>query len=145
VSRFILKLASRLHVLVFRTSGGRFGGRFGKTAPVLLLTTTGRKTGKQRTNPVLYLEDDGRYVIVASVGGAPAHPAWYLNLRANPAAAIQVGRRRLAVNAETAGPEEKTRLWAKATEMYPSYDDYQAKTRRKIPVVILTPSGQPGS
>lgn len=126
--------------MLYRTSGGRIGGRFNKTAPVLLLSTTGRKTGKQRTTPLLYLEDAGRYVVIASVGGAPKHPAWFLNVRGNPGATIQIGSRRLAVNAETAPPEERARLWALATQMYPQYDSYQAKTSREIPVVILTPA-----
>jgi len=140
VSRKLLTFLSRLHVVLYRASGGRLGGRFRKTAPVLLLTTTGRKSGKQRTTPLLYVEEAGQYVIVASVGGAPTHPAWYLNVRANPTAAIQIGSRRLAVSAKTASPEERERLWALATQMYPQYDDYQAKTSREIPIVILTPA-----
>jgi F420H(2)-dependent quinone reductase len=140
VSNFFLKLFSRIHVVLYRLSGGRLGGRFKKTAPVLLLTTTGRKSGKSRTTPLLYIEDGGRYVIVASVGGAPTHPSWYLNLRANPAATIQIGSRKLALTAETAPPEERARLWPLLTRMYPGYDDYQAKTSREIPLVILTPS-----
>jgi|SRR5579862_117957 len=143
MSRITLKLVSRLHVFVYRASGGRLGGRFRKTVPILLLTTIGRKTGKLRTTPLLYLDDRGRYVVVASVGGAPTHPAWYLNLRDNPAATIQIGSRNLAVNAMTAGAEERARLWAQVTRMYPQYDDYQAKTSRKIPVVILAPSEAP--
>ena len=135
----ILKLVSRVHVALYRASGGRIGGRF-KVAPVLLLTTTGRKTGKGCTTPLLYGEDAGRYVIVASVGGAPKHPAWYLNLSGNPEAAIQVGGRKLEVHADTAPPDERARLWTLMTQMYPGYDDYQAKTSREIPVVILTPT-----
>jgi deazaflavin-dependent oxidoreductase (nitroreductase family) len=140
VSRRGLKLVSRLHVVLFRASGGRLGGRFRKIGPVLLLTTTGRKSGKQRTTPLLYVEDGERYVIVASVGGAPSDPAWYLNLSSNPAATIQVGHERTAVSAKTAAPEERERLWTLAATMYPGYDDYQAKTSREIPVVVLTPS-----
>lgn len=135
-----MKLLSKLHVALYRTSGGRIAGRFGKTAPVLLLTTTGRKTGKRRTTPLLFVEEAGRYVIVASVGGAPRQPAWYLNLRSNPEATIQVGKRKLAVRAETAEPEERSRLWGQVTQMYPRYDSYQAKTSREIPVVILAPT-----
>lgn len=131
---------SSLHVVLFRASGGRVGGRFRKIGPVLLLTTTGRKSGKQRTTPLLYAKDGEQYVIIASVGGAPRHPAWYLNLVHNPDATIQIGTRRIAVNAKTATPEERTRLWAVVTEMYPGYDRYQAKTTREIPVVVLTPS-----
>jgi deazaflavin-dependent oxidoreductase (nitroreductase family) len=140
VSRRILKVVSRLHVLFYKASGGRVGGRFRKTAPVLLLTTKGRRTGKERTTPLLYIEDGGRYAVVASVGGAPRHPAWYLNLRDDPVAAIQIGSAKLAVAAEQAEPDERRRLWAKAAQMYPSYDDYQAKTSREIPIMILTPS-----
>jgi len=142
----MLTLFSRLHVLLYRASGGRVGGRFKNAAPVLLLTTTGRKSGRQRTTPLLYLEQGDRYVVVASVGGAPSHPAWYLNLRDHPAATIQIGDRKLAVSAETAGPEERARLWPQVTQLYPGYDGYQAKTSREIPVVTLTPSvaGQSG-
>ncbi len=134
----ILKLVSRVHVALYRASGGRIGGRF-KVAPVLLLTTTGRKTGKQRTTPLLYGEDAGRYVIVASVGGAPKHPAWYLNLSGNADATVQVGSREIAVQADTAPADERARLWTLMTGMYPGYDEYQAKTSREIPVVTLTP------
>jgi deazaflavin-dependent oxidoreductase (nitroreductase family) len=140
VSRKGLKLVSSLHVALFRASGGRIGGRLRGNLPVLLLTTTGRKSGKQRTTPLLYVRDGEQYVIVASVGGAPKHPSWYLNLQNNPAAAIQIGARRIAVGARTATPDERTRLWSLATAMYPGYDAYQAKTSREIPVVVLTPS-----
>ena len=135
----MLKLFSRLHVFLYKASGGRIGGRF-KAAPVLLLTTTGRKTGKQRTTPLLYGEDAGRYVIVASVGGAPKHPAWYLNLTRNAEATIQVDGRKLTVNAETAPAEQRARLWTLMTRLYPGYDAYQTKTSREIPVVVLTPT-----
>lgn len=140
MNKRILTLVSRIHVVLYRVSGGRLGGRFAKGSPVLLLTTTGRKSGKERTTPLLYVADSGRYVIVASVGGAPKHPAWYLNLRADPAASIQLGSRTVAVTAATASPEERTRLWSLATQMYAGYDGYQAKTDREIPVVILTPA-----
>ena len=135
----MLKLFSKLHVFLYKASGGRIGGRF-KAAPVLLLTTTGRKTGKRRTTPLLYGEDAGRYVIVASVGGAPKHPAWYLNLSGNAAASIEVDRRTLPVNAETAPAEQRARLWTLMTQVYPGYDAYQTKTSREIPVVVLTPT-----
>jgi deazaflavin-dependent oxidoreductase (nitroreductase family) len=140
VSRKGLKLVSSLHVALFRASGGRIGGRLRGNLPVLLLTTTGRKSGKQRTTPLLYVRDGEQYVIVASVGGAPKHPAWHLNLQNNPAATIQIGTRRIAVSAKTATPDERTRLWSLVTAMYPGYDAYQAKTSREIPVVVLTPS-----
>jgi deazaflavin-dependent oxidoreductase (nitroreductase family) len=140
VRRLLFSAFVKVHVALYRASGGRVGGRLGKGVPVLLLTSTGRKTGRRRTTPLLYVEEGDRYVVVASVGGAPSHPAWYLNLRSKPAATIQVGRRKLAVRAETAGLEERARLWPRLTQMWPQYDDYQAKTRREIPVVILAPS-----
>ncbi len=140
VDRRLITLASRLHATLYRASSGRLGGRFSKTTPVLLLTTTGRKSGKQRTTPLLYLRDGDDYAIIASVGGAPTHPAWYLNLGANPAATIQIGSKKIAVTAQTATPDERARLWGLATQMYPQYDDYQAKTSREIPVVVLTPA-----
>jgi deazaflavin-dependent oxidoreductase (nitroreductase family) len=139
VSRRLLTLVSRFHVFLYRASGGRLGGYFRKTAPVLLLTTTGRKSGKQRTTPLLYVEESGQYVIIGSVGGAPKHPAWYLNLRDNPAATIQIASRRIAVSASTPTAEERARLWLLATQMYSGYDVYQARTSREIPVVVLTP------
>jgi deazaflavin-dependent oxidoreductase (nitroreductase family) len=135
-----MKFFSRIHVFLYTASGGRIGGRF-KGAPVLLLTTTGRKSGKQRTTPLLFGQDAGRYVVVASVGGAPKHPAWYLNLQRNPAARIRVGTRELGARAETVPPEDRARLWALMTQLYPGYDGYQAKTSREIPLVTLTPSG----
>ena len=135
----MLKLFSRLHVFLYKASGGRIAGRF-KAAPVLLLTTTGRKTGKRRTTPLLYGEDAGRYVVVASVGGAPKHPAWYLNLSGNGETTIQVDGRKLPVNAETALAAERARLWTLMTQLYPGYDAYQTKTSREIPVVVLTPT-----
>ena len=138
--RLFLVVVSRIHVALFRLTRGRIGSHLGKGLPVLLLTTTGRKSGKQRTTPLLYIEDGGRYVVVASVGGAPKHPAWYLNLRDDPRATLEVGGRRLAVQAETAGPEERERLWHGLTAMYPTYDRYQARTTREIPVVVLTAS-----
>jgi deazaflavin-dependent oxidoreductase (nitroreductase family) len=139
VNRRLLTALSRAHVVLYRASRGRLGGRISRGAPVLLLTTTGRKSGRERTTPLLYLEDARRYVVIASVGGAPKHPAWYLNLLANRAARIEVGSRNLPVTADTASPEERTRLWPLAVQLYPGYDDYQARTTREIPVVILAP------
>ena len=136
--RLFLVVVSRIHVALFRLSRGRIGARIGKELPVLLLTTTGRKSGKRRTTPLLYVEDGTRYVVVASVGGAPKHPAWYLNLQADPSATLEVQGRTLAVRAETASPEERARLWKALTAMYPTYDAYQAKTTREIPVVTLS-------
>jgi F420H(2)-dependent quinone reductase len=141
VNRPVLHAVSRIHTAIYRASRGRLLGSIGKGMPVLLLTTTGRKSGRRRTTPLLYLDDGGgRYAVVGSVGGAPQHPAWYLNLRADPRATVEIDGRTRAVRAETAGPEERARLWLAATAMYSGYDRYQARTRREIPIVILTPA-----
>jgi F420H(2)-dependent quinone reductase len=123
---------------MYRATGGRLFGRMGKN-PLLLLNTVGRKSGKKRANPLLYVVDGEDFVIIASKGGAPTHPAWYLNLVANPDTTVEVGDRELRISAEEVDGEEKVRLWRKMAEMYPTYDDYQKKTDREIPVVILHP------
>jgi F420H(2)-dependent quinone reductase len=133
------RVATKLHMFVYRVTGGRLGGRM-VGAPVLLLTTTGRKTGKQRTSPLLYLEDGENLVIVASNGGAPRHPTWWLNLRADPEASVEIGNRKLRVRAEEASPEEKERLWTRLVAMYGPYESYRRRTDRDIPVGILRPA-----
>ncbi len=130
--------ATKVHASLFRATSGRFGGRL-VGSPVLLLVTTGRKTGQSRTTPLLYLEDGGRYAIVASNGGAAKHPVWWLNLRAYPEATVEVGGRKVRVRATEAQGGEKARLWEGLVRMYPSYEDYQRRTDREIPVVLLEP------
>jgi proline iminopeptidase len=98
------------------------------------------KTGKERTTPLLYLEDSGNYAIVASNGGDPKSPAWLLNLETNPEAAIEVGSKKLCVRVEEAEGEEKRRLWRRLVAMYPSYESYQRRTDREIPIVVLRPA-----
>jgi deazaflavin-dependent oxidoreductase (nitroreductase family) len=132
------KILGGLHSKVYGLTGGAVGGRMGK-APVLLLTTTGRKSGKSRTNPLLYLEDGDDLVVVASKGGAPEHPAWFLNLEAKPDVEVQVKREKRLARARRATPQERERYWPKLTEMWEPYDSYQQKTSREIPVVILEP------
>ncbi len=134
------KWATKLHTSLFRATAGRVGGRI-VGSPVLLLNATGRKTGLRRTNPLLYLRDGDRYVTVASNGGTRGHPAWWLNLKAHPEATVEVGGCKVRVRAEEASTEEKARLWPKLVEMYPSYEGYQKKTDREIPVVVLHPIG----
>jgi deazaflavin-dependent oxidoreductase (nitroreductase family) len=126
------------HVALYRRTGGGFGGRMGRM-PLLLLTTTGRKSGKRRTIALGYLEDGATYVVTASNAGRDTPPAWFLNLRSTPRARIQVGRRTLNVEAETASPEEKRRLWAELIARAPGYGRYQRSTTRDIPMVILHP------
>ncbi len=137
-ARWALKLGSGAHAGVYRATGGKLFGRMGKS-PILLLNTEGRKTGRKRTSPLLYVMDGEDFVIIASKGGAPTHPAWYLNLKANPDATVEVGDREVRVRAEEVDSEEKVRLWQKMVEMYPTYDDYQRKTEREIPLLVLRP------
>ncbi len=118
------------------TSGAR--GYHWRGTTILLLTTTGRSSGKPRTTPLIHRTDGERWVVVASKGGAPAHPSWYENLRADPHALIQVQSEEIPVLATTAAGAERTRLWALLAEAWPAYDDYQRKTDREIPVVVLT-------
>ena len=110
--------------------------------PTLLLTTSGRRSGKPITMPLIYGEADSSYIIVASKGGAPQHPGWYLNLAANPQVEVQVRDKRFRATARTAGGQERSSLWQKMREIYPPYDEYQAKTEREIPVVVLEPQGE---
>jgi deazaflavin-dependent oxidoreductase (nitroreductase family) len=130
------KLMQFANTLVYRMSGGRVGGRMGR-APILLLTVRGRKTGKPQTVPLLYQQDGTTYAIVASKGGFPKHPIWYLNLQANPDVTVEVGRQKLALKARTASDEERERLWPGLVAMYPDYANYQSWSDRKIPVVLL--------
>jgi deazaflavin-dependent oxidoreductase (nitroreductase family) len=127
-----------LNVWLYRLSGGRVMGSMG-SAPILLLTTTGRKSGRPCTVPLLYLKDDARFVLVASLAGAPRHPSWYLNLEANPSVAVQVRSQRFSSIARRASAQEKARLWPRLVAMYPQYADYQKRTTRDIPVVIVHP------
>jgi deazaflavin-dependent oxidoreductase (nitroreductase family) len=137
-ARLALKLGSGVHTGLYRATGGKLFGRMGKS-PIMLLNTVGRKTGRKRTSPLLYVMDGEDFVIIASKGGAPAHPAWYLNLKANPDATVEVGDREVRVRPEEVDSEEKVRLWQKMIEMYPTYDDFQTKTKREIPLLVLRP------
>jgi deazaflavin-dependent oxidoreductase (nitroreductase family) len=125
------------HVRVYRETGGERGYRWRGTE-ILLLSTTGRRSGEERTMPLIHRADDGRWVVVASKGGWPANPGWYENLRANPDATIQVKDEIIPVRASTAEGEERARLWSLMTEVWPDYDSYQARTEREIPVVVLS-------
>ena len=138
MNRRLIALMSGLHLALYRRTGGRIGANLG--GPMLLLTTTGRKSGQPRTKPLLYLQDGDRYIVVGSYGGAPHHPAWWLNLLADPAATIQVGSTELRVRAREAAGDERARLWQGLLEIYAPYDAYKARTTRTIPVVILEPA-----
>ena len=134
----VVKAMSVANTWVFRATGGKLGAKFMRGAPVLLLTTTGRKTGAPRVAPLIYLRDGQRLVIVASKGGMAKNPLWYGNLAANPNVEVELPGEKIAMRAERATDEEKARLWPKLLEVYPDYDDYQARTERNIPVVILS-------
>ena len=107
--------------------------------PCLLLTTTGRKSGKERTTPLIYSFQDGGYVIIASKGGAPDHPSWYLNIQDAPNVKIQVSTHEMKARAEVVEGEKRERLWEAMVKVWPDYDNYQKKTDRQIPVVLLLP------
>lgn len=124
------------HVRAYRETDGEHGYHWRGTT-ILLLTTTGRVTGEQRTTPLIHRTDDGAWVVVASKGGAPHHPNWYQNLEANHEATIQVKGDQIPVRARTAEGDERTRLWQLMTDVWPAYDDYQERTDRVIPVVVL--------
>jgi len=130
------KRAGRLHTKLYRATGGRIGHNAGHITN-LLLTTRGRKSGELRTVPLAYLEDGDAYVVVASNGGADRHPAWWLNLQKEPSATVELGRRKVPVEARMASVEERSRLWPKLTEWNPFYGRYEQITDRPIPVVIL--------
>jgi deazaflavin-dependent oxidoreductase (nitroreductase family) len=135
-----IKLSSTTHLFWYRLTGGFVGHRLGSLT-FLLLTTTGRKSGRPRTAPLLYMADGENFVVVGSNGGNANHPAWVHNLRAHPEADVQAGSRHLRVTAREAQGEERARLWPKLVETYRDYASYQKETEREIPVVVLTPEG----
>jgi len=125
------------HVRVYRENNGEPGHIWKEGSTILLLTTTGRKTGEPRTTPLIYAQDGDRYVIVASKGGAPEHPGWYENLAKTPEVEVQVLDDVFPAHARVAVGEEREQLWRKANVVWPHYDEYQTKTDREIPVVVL--------
>jgi F420H(2)-dependent quinone reductase len=134
--RTVTKYLGAVHRLLYRASGGRIGGRVWGLR-VVLLTTTGRRTGKARTVALCSLRDGDDVVVIGSYGGLDRHPAWWLNLQAHPQAELQTGRERRAVTARTTAPDERGRLWAEVTAQAPGYLDYERRTTREIPLVIL--------
>jgi len=127
------------HTALYRATGGRVGHRLpGLAAPMLLLDHVGAKSGRRRTTPLLYTGDGDDVVVVASKGGYPKHPAWFHNLRANPRTVVQIGSERRPVTARVATAEERPRLWQKVVDGYGAYRDYQARTDREIPLVVLS-------
>jgi deazaflavin-dependent oxidoreductase (nitroreductase family) len=125
------------HVRVYRETAGERGYHWRGTT-ILLLTTQGWRSGEARTMPLIHRTDDDRWVVVASKGGAPANPSWFENLQANPEATIEVKGEKVPVRSSVAEGEERARLWSLMAEVWPAYDDYQTRTERQIPVVVLS-------
>jgi deazaflavin-dependent oxidoreductase (nitroreductase family) len=128
-----------LHTFVYRASGGRVGQHLPGFPHMLLLEHVGAKSGKKRTSPLVYVDDGDDVVLVASKGGFPKHPGWFHNLKANPDTTVQIGSEKRPVRARVANAEERKRLWPKAVETYSGYADYQKRTDREIPLIILEP------
>ena len=135
----LLRRMMGAHTLVYRTSCGLIGHRFPGAPPVLLLDHVGAKTGTRRTTPLAYIRDGDDVVLVASKGGHPRHPAWYHNLRAHPDTTVQIGSEHRAVHTRVANSDERARLWPKVVAAYGGYRDYQERTNRVIPLVLLEP------
>lgn len=133
-----IKGLGKAHLAVLRLSRGRLLGAVAGM-PVLVLTTTGRRSARARVTPLTFFRDGSDLVVIASYGGADRPPAWFLNLQLTPQAVIEIGTHKLAVTARTASPQERARLWRAITETFGFYAKYQRRTGREIPVVILTP------
>ncbi len=123
----------------FRANDGKVGGKF-EVVPLLLLHTTGAKSGAARINPLAYRREGDAYIVFASKGGAPTNPDWYFNVKANPVASIEVGTESHSVVARVAEGDERERIWSKQKQDYPGFADYESKTSRKIPVIVLEPA-----
>jgi len=135
-----LRAVNQANILLFRSTRGRFGSRLPGGARIGLLTTTGRKTGRRRTVALLYLSDGDRIILVASQGGMPRHPIWFLNLEADPAVEFETGSAARSYQARCANPAERASYWPQVCRLYPGYETYQRKTDREIPLVILEPA-----
>ena len=136
--RAAIRSISAIHEFWYRLTGGCIGDNI-MGAPILLLDTTGRKSGRRYTTPLLYLNDADDIIVVASNGGADRDPEWWRNLVATPHTQVQVGDKRRRVRAEAASGTERARLWTKITSRYPIYRSYERRTSRQIPVVVLRP------
>jgi F420H(2)-dependent quinone reductase len=140
LGRVAVQWMTGMNNVTYRLSGGRVAGHVLDRAPICLLTTTGRRSGRKRTVPLLYVRDGDDLVVVASRGGMGAHPAWYLNILADPSGRVHVGSSTKRVRARDATEAERRRLWPMLTAVYPHFDAYQERTSRHIPMVILSPA-----
>ena len=136
----VIRLMTVANVWAYRLTGGRLGGTFLRGAPICLVTTTGKRSGQPRTVALLYLPDGDDVVLVASKGGMSKSPAWYHNMVARPEVTVQIGSATRRMRARRASDAEKAALWPRLVAMYRDYDDYQARTTRNIPVMILSPA-----
>ena len=139
MNKTLMKVIGIMHTSLYKMSGGKLTRNM-RGSEVVLLTTKGRKSGKQRTTPLFGLADGENWTVIASQGGHHEHPNWYLNLRDNPEVALQVGSETMRMRAETAEGTERARLWKNMAAMYDGYDEYQKLTTRVIPVVVLKPA-----
>jgi deazaflavin-dependent oxidoreductase (nitroreductase family) len=140
MSELDLSLFGDEHVKRYLETNGEVGYEW-NGVPTLVLFTIGRKSGLERRNPLIFGRDGESFVIIASQGGAPTHPSWFLNLLNDPSAQVQVKDQRIKVRARTAEDDERSRLWSMMTSVWPSYDTYQSRTERRIPLVVLEPVG----
>ena len=136
--RPVTRTISAMHTLAYRATAGRAQNA---KYPTMLLTVTGRKSGKPRTVPVIYIKDDDRFVIAAAYSGSDTDPAWWLNLRANSRAEVQVMGSTMQVEATEASSDDRPELWRRLVQMYPYFADYERRTTRQIPVIVLNPVG----
>ncbi len=135
----MIRIMSRLNTWAYRVTGGRLGNKWLHGEPILLMTVTGRKSGRRLTFPLVFLADGERVIVVASKAGMDKHPLWYLNLSSNPDVEIQIGSAVRQMRAKTADDTERAHYWPKLIAFNKDFDDYQARTERKIPIVILSP------
>lgn len=142
--KFLFRTFLSFSVWLYQRTNGRFGGKV-QGLPVLLLTTTGRKTGKKRITPLGYFENDGSYVISATYVGLDIHPAWFHNLKSNPNVALQIRDKQLIAIAEPASQTLRKKLWDKPVELAPGYGAYEKRTTREIPMVLLQPVSEESS
>lgn len=140
IANHFIRWMTKANTWVYRATGGRVGGRFMRGAPVCLITTIGRKSGQKRTVALIYLQEGEDVILVASKGGMEHHPQWYLNMEANPDVEVEIGTTITPMKARRASDEEKAAYWPKLVEIYPDYEDYQARTTRNIPVMVLSPA-----
>ena len=139
VGNVVIKWMSMANTWIYRRTNGKLGGKFKGGAPVALFTFTGRKSGEPRTVPLLYLEDGNDLIIVASKGGMPRDPEWYLNFVASPIVRVRLADREFETTGVLVGDDQRATVWARLVEMYPDYQGYQLRTDRTIPIIRLSP------